>query len=221
VTIRGYVDQVEIVRGSEQNASHWRSYEREGLVFDLLHCLVLLEAGCARGPARGCHCRRRRRPGTRHDRIRIRCHAASGAVPDRTAATRLDLTLYRCLPTGGGPDDVTRRVPQSAGGSSGMSATPQILLGHHLKALRLPTFLRAYDKVVRQCAPEGVDHARYLLRLAELEMIDREQRLVERCIRAALFPAAKSVDSYDFTAVPTLNKTLVARRKGWDSTDDS
>jgi DNA replication protein DnaC len=90
-----------------------------------------------------------------------------------------------------------------------MSATPQVLLGHHLKALKLPTFLREYDKVARQCAADGVDHVRYLLRLAELEMIDREQRLVERRIRAARFPAVKSLDSYDFTALPSLNKTLV------------
>ena len=90
-----------------------------------------------------------------------------------------------------------------------MSATPQVLLGHHLKALRLPTFLREYDKVARQCAAEGVDHVRYLLRLAELEMIDRERRLVERRIRAARFPTVKSLDSYDFTALPSLNKTLV------------
>jgi DNA replication protein DnaC len=90
-----------------------------------------------------------------------------------------------------------------------MSATPQVLLGHHLKSLKLPTFVREYDKVARQCAAEGVDHVRYLLRLAELEMIDREQRLVERRIRAARFPAVKSLDSYDFTALPSLNKALV------------
>ena len=45
--------------------------------------------------------------------------------------------------------------------------------------------------------------------MAELEMIEREQRLVERRIRAARFPTVKSLDSYDFTALPTLNKTLV------------
>ena len=43
--------------------------------------------------------------------------------------------------------------------------TPQVLLEHHLKALRLPTFLREYDKVAQQCAAEGVDFPRYLLRL--------------------------------------------------------
>ena len=63
-----------------------------------------------------------------------------------------------------------------------MSETPQLLLTHHLKALRLPTFLREYDKVARQCADEGIDHSRYLLRLAELGLIDRERRhaLVEQ-----------------------------------------
>ena len=51
--------------------------------------------------------------------------------------------------------------------------TPQVLLDHHLRALRLPTFLREYDKVAQQCAAEGVDYPRYLLRLSEQELLDR------------------------------------------------
>ena len=90
-----------------------------------------------------------------------------------------------------------------------MTDTPQILLAHHLKTLKLPTFLREYDKVARQCANEGVDHVRYLLRLSELELIDRERRMVERRIRQARFPAVKSLDSFDFTAIASLNKMLV------------
>ncbi len=90
-----------------------------------------------------------------------------------------------------------------------MNEAPQVLLHHHLKALKLPTFLREYEKVARQCASEGVDHVRYLTRLVELELIDRERRLVERRIRAARFPAVKSLDSYDFAALPSLNKLLV------------
>ncbi len=43
-----------------------------------------------------------------------------------------------------------------------MTDTPQVLLGHHLKTLKLPTFLREYDKLARQCAAEGADHVRYL-----------------------------------------------------------
>ena len=71
------------------------------------------------------------------------------------------------------------------------------------------TFLREYDKVAAEAAREGLDHPRYLLRLAELELIDRERRMVERRIRAARFPAVKSFDTFDFTAIPSLNKPLV------------
>ncbi len=70
--------------------------------------------------------------------------------------------------------------------------TPQVLLEHHLKTLRLPTFLREYDKVAQQCAAEGVDFPRYLLRLSELELLDRERRATERRIRQAKFDVVKS-----------------------------
>jgi DNA replication protein DnaC len=87
--------------------------------------------------------------------------------------------------------------------------TPQVLLEHHLKLLRLPTFLREYDKVARQCAAESVDYPRFLLRLTELELLDRERRATERRIHQARFPVVKSLDSFQFLALPALNKTLV------------
>ena len=64
-------------------------------------------------------------------------------------------------------------------------AKPTVLLAAHLTALRLPTFLREYDTVARQCAQEGLDCPRYLLRLCELALRDREQRATERRIKAA------------------------------------
>ncbi|TWG55300.1 IS21-like element helper ATPase IstB [Aminobacter sp. J44] len=90
-----------------------------------------------------------------------------------------------------------------------MSDGPEILLAHHLKALKLPTFLREHQKLARQCAAEGMDHVRYLARLVELELIDRERRMVERRIKAAKFPTVKSLDSFDFSAIPKLNKMQV------------
>ena len=50
---------------------------------------------------------------------------------------------------------------------------------------------------------------RYLVRLTELELIDRERRMVERRIRVAKFPAVKSLHSFDFKAMPSLNKMMV------------
>ena len=69
-----------------------------------------------------------------------------------------------------------------------MNDRPTLLLEHYLKELKLPSFLREYGKMAAQCAAEGVDHPQYLLRLAELELIDRHQRMVQRRIRAARFP---------------------------------
>ena len=90
-----------------------------------------------------------------------------------------------------------------------MSDTPQVLLQHHLKKLRLPTFLGEYSKLAQQCAAEKKDHVQYLLRLCELELIERERRMIERRIKAAKFPATKSLDSFGFKAIPSLNKPLV------------
>ena len=90
-----------------------------------------------------------------------------------------------------------------------MSDRSTVLLEHHLKELKLPTFLREYGKVAGQCAAEGVDHPGYLLRLSELELIDRHHRMVDRRIKAARFPATKSLDTFDFLAMPSVNKHLV------------
>ncbi len=86
---------------------------------------------------------------------------------------------------------------------------PEILLSHYLKTLKLPTFQREYQKLARLCAAEGVDHVGYLTRLSEREMIERDRRKVERRIKAARFPVVKSLDSFDFSAIPKLNKMQV------------
>ena len=96
----------------------------------------------------------------------------------------------------------------SASNSADGAPPPRVLLAHHLRQLKLPTFLREYEKVAAEAAREGLDHVRFLLRLVELELIDRERRMVERRIRAAQFPAVKSFDTFDFTAIPSLNKPL-------------
>ena len=90
-----------------------------------------------------------------------------------------------------------------------MNDRPTLLLEHHLKELRLPSFLREYGKLASQCATEGVSHPDYLLRLAELELNDRHLRTVQRRIRAARFPSVKSLDTFDFSAIPSVNQPLV------------
>jgi len=90
---------------------------------------------------------------------------------------------------------------------SGEAST--LLLEHHLKALKLPTFVRDYKSVAAVCAQERCDYLTFLLRLAERELIDRERRAAERRIRDARFPVVKTIDTFDFKAQPSINQALV------------
>jgi DNA replication protein DnaC len=90
-----------------------------------------------------------------------------------------------------------------------MSEPPTLLLEHHLKVLKLPTFLRDYKATAAVCAQERADYPAFLLRLAERELIDRERRAAERRIRDARFPVIKTLESFDFAAQASINQALV------------
>ncbi len=94
---------------------------------------------------------------------------------------------------------------------------PQVLLDHHLKALRLPVFFREREKMAAQCAKEKADYPEFLLRLSEQELLERERKGTERRIKTARFPAPKSLDDFDFLAAPSANKkqTLELARCEW------
>jgi DNA replication protein DnaC len=83
---------------------------------------------------------------------------------------------------------------------------PQVLLEHHLKALKLPVFLNEYGKIAAQCADDRADYSQFLLRLSEAELLERERKGAERRTKAAKFPTAKSLDDFDFLAAPSVNK---------------
>lgn len=84
-----------------------------------------------------------------------------------------------------------------------------VLLKHHLKALKLPTILGECESVAGRCAADNVDHLGFLLQLCELELIDRERRAAERRLKSAKFPTQKTLEGFDFTAQPSINKVLV------------
>lgn len=84
-----------------------------------------------------------------------------------------------------------------------------VLVEHYLKQLKLPTMLREYKSAAAACAQENKDHIEFLSRLCERELLDREQRAAERRIKAARFPAIKTLDTFDFAAQPGINKPLI------------
>ena len=84
-----------------------------------------------------------------------------------------------------------------------------VLLKHHLKALRLPTIHAECEKVANRCACDNVDHLGFLLQLCELELIEREKRAADRRLKAAKFPNLKTLEAFDFTVQPSINRLLV------------
>ena len=84
-----------------------------------------------------------------------------------------------------------------------------VLVKHHLKQLKLPTMHGECEKVAARSAQENLDHLAFLLALCELELVDRERRAAERRLKAAKFPAHKTLDEFDFAAQPSVNKPLV------------
>lgn len=87
--------------------------------------------------------------------------------------------------------------------------TTQDLLDTYLRQLRLPTFLNSYRTFAADAAQNNLDHIRFLLALAEQEVIQREHNMIQRRIKEARFPVLKELADFDFSAIPTLNKALI------------
>ncbi len=98
---------------------------------------------------------------------------------------------------------------------------PTVLLDHYLKQLKLPTMHREYKAIAAACAKEGKDHIAFLLRMAERELIDREQRAAERRLKTAKFPVLKTLDTFDFKAQPGINRSLVLELMRGEYLDDT
>jgi len=86
---------------------------------------------------------------------------------------------------------------------------PTVLLEHYMKQLKLPTMLREYGKLAEVCRTERADYQAFLLKLAEREVADREQRAAERRLKAAKLPVVKTLDTFDFKAQPSINQVLI------------
>lgn len=81
-----------------------------------------------------------------------------------------------------------------------------LLLKTNLKYLKLPTMLAEFEKLAREASANNEDHVAYLLRLTELEVAARSANALSNRIKQADFPVPKDFDTYDFTALPGLNK---------------
>jgi DNA replication protein DnaC len=87
--------------------------------------------------------------------------------------------------------------------------TENLLLDTYLKQLRLPIFLKNWQKFAEDAAQANLGYDRYLQSLAEQEVAQREKNREERRIKAARFPVLKELADFDFSCVSSLNKLQV------------
>src|SRR6516164_6665717 len=88
------------------------------------------------------------------------------------------------------------------------AARVELLLGE----LRLPAIKLMWADLAARADKEGWPAARYLAALAE-----RARRRIERHLTDARLPVGKTLDTFDFDAVPTMSKAQVMALAAGDS----
>lgn len=101
-----------------------------------------------------------------------------------------------------------------------MTATDPIdeaRLGLLLGELRLPGIKHIWSRFAERADKEGWPAARFLAALAEHELAERARRRIERHLTEARLPLGKTLDSFDFDAVPMVSKAQVMALVAGDS----
>jgi DNA replication protein DnaC len=78
-----------------------------------------------------------------------------------------------------------------------------------LTELRLPTIKRLWEALAEQSNREGWTAERFLSVLLDHEMGERETRRLVRMRAESQLPPGKTLETFDFTAVPTVSKAHV------------
>src|ERR671926_1143913 len=86
-----------------------------------------------------------------------------------------------------------------------------------LAELRLPALKLVWADLAAQADKEGWPAARFLAALAEHEMAERGRRRIERHLAEARLPVGKTLDNFDFEAVPMVSKARVMALAAGDS----
>src|SRR3954447_8780839 len=84
--------------------------------------------------------------------------------------------------------------------------TTELLLDHLTKQLRIPTIAAQYRSLAREAEGRNLSYEEYLLALFEAESDSREENQRQRRLKQASFPVQKTLDTYDFSLMPSLNK---------------
>ena len=89
-----------------------------------------------------------------------------------------------------------------------------------LAELRLPAVKLVWASLAAQADKEGWPAGRFVAALAEHEIAERSRRRLERHLAEARLPPGKTLDSFDFEAVPVISKAQVMALAAGDAWAD-
>lgn len=87
--------------------------------------------------------------------------------------------------------------------------TREMLLKSYLKSLRLPVVARQYEPLAREAEDQNRTYAEYLTALVEQEVLQRQENQLQKRLKWSRFPVPKTLETFDFAALPALNKPKV------------
>src|SRR5207249_10986552 len=77
--------------------------------------------------------------------------------------------------------------------------------------LKLPGLGKAFEPIARQARDGRWAHEEYLREALAAEETSRSESVIRNRIRAARFPEAKTLDSFDFSAADGIDAAVVAQ----------
>src|SRR3990172_11763133 len=92
---------------------------------------------------------------------------------------------------------------------SGIETAQAVLVGTYLKQLKMPAIAQSYVQIAREARQAEKSYEEFLLALLQQEVAQREVSRQKVRLAQARFPVLKTLDTFQFGAVPSLNKVTV------------
>lgn len=90
-------------------------------------------------------------------------------------------------------------------------STNNMLIAAYLKKLKMSQAAKIYEPMAREAEDNNLSYEDYLLGVLEQEINHREQNRIHKGIKQASFPMIKTLESFDFMAIPSLNKPKILK----------
>src|SRR5438128_2729816 len=100
-----------------------------------------------------------------------------------------------------------------------MATTPKTNLAYLCRSLKAPSLASSFERLAERARAESWSHEEFLAACLEREVASRQDHGGENRIRAARFPARKSLEDFDFDHQRSLKREVIAHLGTLDFVD--